>query len=161
MQEQGGKASPKQVEELQEARKGFEEVRPYGWRDAEAAYVKNPALVGEAAGGRVNRVILALQLEAELRTNPGLRADYFVQRWRSLDHASQRQYAAGDMTAHSATRSAMGEMAKSLERDPQLESILANRKLELGIAFDSGRSLGLELAFNHGLDLGRGLGIGL
>src|SRR5690606_14598375 len=69
MQEQGGKGGPEQVKELQEARKAFEGVRPYGWRDAEAAYVKNPALAGEAAGGQVNRAILALQLETELRAD--------------------------------------------------------------------------------------------
>ncbi|MBI2717368.1 MAG: Ti-type conjugative transfer relaxase TraA, partial [Rhizobiales bacterium] len=40
MQERGGKASPAQVKELQEARKVFEEVRPYGSHDAEAAYKK-------------------------------------------------------------------------------------------------------------------------
>jgi hypothetical protein len=55
----------------------------------------------------------------------------------------------------------MGDMAKSLERDPQLESILANRKQELGIAFESGRRLGIELAFTYGIDLGRGRGIGI
>jgi hypothetical protein len=55
----------------------------------------------------------------------------------------------------------MGDMAKSLERDPQLESILANRKRELGIAFESGRRLGHELAFTHGIDLGRGRGLGI
>jgi hypothetical protein len=55
----------------------------------------------------------------------------------------------------------MGDMARGLERDPQLESILANRKTELGIAFESGRRLGLELAFSHGIDLGRGRGIGI
>jgi hypothetical protein len=55
----------------------------------------------------------------------------------------------------------MGDMAKSLERDPQMESLLANRKRELGISFDSGRSLGRELAFIHGIDLGRGRGLGL
>ena len=55
----------------------------------------------------------------------------------------------------------MGDMAKSLERDPQLESILANRKKDLGIEIDSGRRLGLELAFSHGIDLGRGRGLGL
>ncbi len=65
------------------------------------------------------------------------------------------------MSGYKATRSAMGDMAKSLERDPQLESILANRKRELGISFESGRSLGRELAFTHGIDLGRGRGIGI
>jgi len=55
----------------------------------------------------------------------------------------------------------MGDMARSLERDPQMESILANRKIELGISFETGRRLSLELAFAHGLDLGRGRGRGI
>jgi Ti-type conjugative transfer relaxase TraA len=157
----GGKASPEQVKELQEARKVFEEVRPYGSHDAEAAYKKNPELVHEAAAGQVNRAIRALQLETELRTDPSRRADRFVERWQKLDQSSLRQYQAGDIAGYKATRSAMGDMAKSLERDPQLESILANRKTDLGIGIDSGRRLGIELAFNHGLDLGWGRGIGL
>ncbi|MGH6877022.1 MAG: Ti-type conjugative transfer relaxase TraA, partial [Rhizomicrobium sp.] len=161
VQERGGKASPEQVEELQEARKVFEEVRPYGSHDVEAAYKKNPELAQNTATGRVNRAIRALQLETELRTDPQRRADRFVERWQKLDRASQHQYQAGDMSGYKTTRSAMGDMAKSLERDPQLESILANRKQDLGIGTESGRRLGQELAFNHGIDLGRGLGIGL
>jgi AAA domain len=161
MQEQGGRASPEQVEELQEARKVFEDVRPHGSHDAEAAYKKNPELAQEAATGRVNRAIRALQLETELRTDPQIRADRFVERWRSLDRASQHQYQAGDISGYKSTRSAKGGMAKSLERDSQLESILEGRKRDLGIGIDSGRRLGLELAFNHGIDLGRGQGIGL
>jgi Ti-type conjugative transfer relaxase TraA len=160
-QEMGGKASPEQVKELQEARKDFEEVRPYGSHDAEAAYKKNPELAREAAGSRVNRAIRALQLETELRINPSRRADRFVDRWQELGHTSQRQYQAGDFSGYRATRSAMGDMAKSLERDPQMESILANRKRELGIAFETGRRLGQELAFTHGIDLGRGRGLGI
>ena len=52
-------------------------------------------------------------------------------------------------------------MAMSLERDPQMESLLANRKRDLGIGgdFDSGRSLGKDLAFSHGLGRGRGIGL--
>jgi Ti-type conjugative transfer relaxase TraA len=161
MQERGGKASPEQVKELQEARKVFDGVRPYGSRDAEAAYKKNPELVREAAGGQINRAIRALQLETELRTDPSRRADRFVERWHKLDHTSQRQYQAGDMSGYKATRSAMRDMAKSLERDPQLESILTNRKRDLGIAFESGRRLGQELAFTHGIYVGRGRDIGI
>jgi len=162
-QEQRGKASREQVKELQEARKVFEGMRPYGSHDAEAAYKKNPELVREAAGGQVNRVIRALQLETELRTDPSRRADRFVERWQKLDQTSQRQYQAGDMSGYKSTRAAMGDMAKSLQRDPQLESLLANRKRELGIGgnFGSGRRLGDELAFTHGIELGRGRSIGL
>ena len=125
-----------------------------------AAYKKNPELVREAAGGQVNRAIRALLLETEIRTDPSRRADRFVERWQKLDQTSLRQYQAGDMSGYKASRSAMGDMAKSLERDPQLESILANRKIELGIRIESGRRLGIELAFTHGIDLGRGRSIG-
>jgi len=160
-QDWGGEASPELVNELREARKVFEKVRPYGSHDAEAAYKKNPELAVEAASGKPARAIRALQLETELRTNPGRRADRFVERWQKLDHTSQRQYQAGDMSGYKTTRSAMGDMAKGLERDPQLESLLANRKHELGIAFESGRRLGLELAFSRGIGLRRSRGIGI
>ena len=161
MQERGGKASSDQVKELQEARKVFEEARPHGSHDAEAAYKQNPELAQEAATGRINRAIRALQLETELRTDPQRRADRFVERWRQLGQTSQHQYQVGDMAGYKATRATMGDMVKSLERDPQLESILANRKAELGVDMESGRRLGAALAFSHGIDLGRGRGIGL
>ncbi len=157
----GDKASPERMRELTNARKAFDEVRPHGWQDAEAAYARDGELAREAGSGRINRAIRALQLETEIRTDPNRRADRFVERWHKLDHTSQRQYQAGDMAGYKSTRSAMGDMAKSLERDPQLESILAGRKKDLGIGIETGRSLGRELAFVHGIDLGRGRGIGL
>jgi hypothetical protein len=160
-QDSGERWSPAQARELNAARDAFEEVRPHGWRDAEAAYKKNPELAREAGSGQLRRAVQALQLETELRTDPQRRADRFVARWQELKKTGERQYRDADMAGYKATRSAMGDMAKSLERDPQLESILANRKLELGISFDSGRSLGRELAFTHGIDLGRGRGLGI
>ena len=48
MQEMGFDATPEQVKELQQARKVFEKVRPFGSHDAEAAYKKNPDLAHEA-----------------------------------------------------------------------------------------------------------------
>jgi hypothetical protein len=64
------------------------------------------------------------------------------------------------MAGRKAIQSEMAGMAKSLERDPQMESILAVRKAQLGITIDTGRRLGAELAYNHGIDLGRGRGLG-
>jgi Ti-type conjugative transfer relaxase TraA len=52
MQKQGGKASPEQVKELQEARKVFEEVRPYGSHDAET----RPGQPASVSGGRHRRL---------------------------------------------------------------------------------------------------------
>ncbi|NPV22123.1 Ti-type conjugative transfer relaxase TraA [Bradyrhizobium aeschynomenes] len=160
-QEMGDAANPAQMKELQEARQAFEKVRPYGSQDAEAAYKHNPELAREAAIGQVSRAVRALQIETELRINPSRRADRFVEHWQKLEQTSQRLYQLGDMTGYKAARAAMGDMAKSLERDPQLESILASRKQDLGIAFESGRRLGQELAFTHGIDLGRGRGFGI
>lgn len=158
-----GRGSPEQMHELRDARSAFEKVRPYGWHDAEAAYVKNPELVREAGAGRVSRIALALQLETEIRTgmdlDPGRRAERFVERWQKLDRTGQEQYQAGDMSGYRSTRSAMSDMAKSLERDPQLESLLANYKKALGVEVESGRRLGAELAFSHGIGIGRGMGI--
>jgi Ti-type conjugative transfer relaxase TraA len=157
--------SAEQRQELGAARRAFAKVRPHGWQDAESAYSKDNSFAREAGSGRVNRTIQALQLETEIRTgrgaDPGSRADRFVERWQKLDRTSHRQYQAGDMSGYKATRSAMGDMAKSLQRDPQLESLLANRKAALGINMETGRRLGAALAFSHGLDLGRGRGIGL
>ena len=158
-QDQGGEARPDQVRELQEARQRFEEVRPHGSHDAEAAYKKNPQLAAEAASGDARRAIHALQLETELRTDPGLRADRFVERWQKLHRASDQRYAAGDYAGHRAARAAMGNMAQSLERDPQMESLLANRKRELGISFDSGMGVARDLTLTFGLGRGRGLGL--
>ncbi|RWR25688.1 Ti-type conjugative transfer relaxase TraA [Sinirhodobacter populi] len=157
-------ASPGQVQELHKARAGFDELRPHGSRDAEAVYKKNPEFAADVASGNPGRAASArraLQLETELRTDPQRRADRFVERWQKLDQTSQRQYQAGDMSGYRSTRAEMGNMAKSLERDPQMESILAGRKRDLGISFDTGLGIGRDLALSHGLGLGRGRDIGL
>jgi len=157
----GGKASPAQWEELVDSRRAFDEVRPYGWQDAEAAYAKDESLAHEAGSGKVNRAIRALQLETEIRTSPERRADRFVERFRDLKQTGERQYAAGNYSGYRSSRAEMGNMAMSLERDPQMESLLEGRKKQLGISmdFDSGMRLGRQLALNHGLGRDRGIGL--
>ena len=157
----GGKASPAQWDELVDSRKAFDAVRPYGWQDAEAAYAKDESLAHEAGSGKVTRAIRALQLETEIRTSPERRADRFVERFRELKQTGERQYAAGDYSGYRSARAEMGNMAMSLERDPQMDSLLRGRERELGISmdFDSGMKLGRQLALSHGLGRGRDLGI--
>ncbi|MFT4129090.1 Ti-type conjugative transfer relaxase TraA [Labrys sp. (in: a-proteobacteria)] len=157
--------TPELKRDLSDARKAFEEIRPHGWRDAEAIYVKDPSLISEAADGRrLNRMIRAITLETELRVerdNLSQRADRFVEDWRKLDRASERRYAAGDYSGYRAAQKEMGNMAMSLERDAQMDSLLRVRKRELGINmdFDPGMSLGEQLALSHGLGRGRGIGL--
>jgi len=159
----GSKASPTQWEELVDSRRAFDEVRPYGWQDAEAAYAKDESLAHDAGSGKVTRAIRALQLETEIRTSPERRADRFVERFRDLKQTGERQYAAGNYSGYHAARAEMGNMAMSLERDAQMDSLLRGRERELGISmdFDSGMRLGRQLALSHGLGRGRDLGIGM
>ena len=163
VQEIGGKASPEQVKELQQARKAFEELRPHGSHDAEAAYKKYPDLAREtASGNNLGRVIRALQFETEIRINPtrlrrplcGALAEARPDQPAPVSggrHVQLQGHALGDGRhgARPRTRSADGIHP----RQPQ--------DRELGISFETGRRLGLELAFAHGIDLGRGRGIGI
>jgi len=158
--EQGQTASPEQVNELRQARRGLDAIRPQAALDIENAYKGDQVLAHEAAGGRLRRAVQAMQLETQLRTNPDLRADRFVQRWKQLDRQMTAAYRSGDIGAERRIRDSMGAMAKSLERDPQLESILAQRKSQLGINFEMGRELRRELAASIGFDWGRGRGLG-
>lgn len=50
-------------------------------------------------------------------------------------------------------------MAKSLERDAQVESLLLGRKRELGIDMDTGRNLARDLANSVSFDRSRDLGM--
>ncbi|MGB3415604.1 MAG: Ti-type conjugative transfer relaxase TraA [Mesorhizobium sp.] len=157
-------ATPEQMQELNEARAAFNDLRPHGSQDAEAVYKRNPDFATDVASGDRERAMPArhaVQREAEMRQNPELRADRFVERFRDLKQTGDRQYAAGNYSGYKAARTEMGNMAKSLERDPQMESLLEGRKKQLGIDmdFDSGMRLGRQLSLSHGLGRGRGIGL--
>ena len=156
----GEAANPDQVQEIREARKDLNALREHASHDLETAYKKDPPLASEAASGSFTPAMRAMQLETEIRTDPTRRADQFVEGWNKLSGQADRAYVTGDFAARKTAQNEMVGMAKSLERDPQLESLLAARKVELGISIDTGRRLGAELAFNHGIDFGRGRGIG-
>lgn len=158
--DKGNATTPEQANELRAARKDLNAINEHASVDLETAYKKDPQLASEAAGGNFTRATRAMQIEAEIRTDPARRADRFVERWNKLGAQADRAYRMGDMTARKTAQNEMVGMAKSLERDPQLESILAARKVELGISIDIGRTLGAELAYNQGLDFGRGRGLG-
>jgi Ti-type conjugative transfer relaxase TraA len=161
MQDRGGKGTPEQDRELSEARRHLNAIRPHASDDAEKAYARDASLAPEAATGDSRRAREQIAIERDIRTDPNRRADRFVERWNRLSAGAERAYVAGDYDRRRAIQDDMRGMAKSLERDPQLESILANRKQQLGITFDSGRRLGAELAFHQGIDLGRGRGLGM
>ncbi|RZF64846.1 Ti-type conjugative transfer relaxase TraA [Sphingomonas populi] len=157
---EGSAELPHQRAALNKAVAEMDGLRPGVKRDLQNVFNADRTTIDEAANGRPQRAIRAMALEAEMRADPAKRADQFIARWDKLQKQSQRAYVAGDVTSQKVIRSEMAGMAKSLERDPQMESILAVRKAQLGITIDTGRRLGAELAFNHGIDFGRGRGLG-
>jgi hypothetical protein len=141
------------------ARAALDQVRPSAGRDADNAFRRDPGLVSQAASGRSNAALRALTLEAEIRSNPQMRADRFVEDWRRLDAQRDAAFAAGRFDQRGWITDRMGAMAKSLERDPQMESILRNRKIELGLNVSHGGGISHALTEMIGLGRGRGLGI--
>jgi Ti-type conjugative transfer relaxase TraA len=153
--------SPEQRAELLSSRAALDQIRPHGARDLESAFSADLRHIPEAAEGRTVATIRAMQLETEMRDDPQLRADVFVQRWQALNR--QRRLFLRDREDSRAYKVAdtMVAMAKRLERDPQVESILRNRKTQLGLPAISERSIGQNLADMVGRGRSRGLSIGM
>lgn len=124
-----------------------------------AAAERNPGLVRDAAAGRSGPMIDAMAHEAKVRADPHMRADRFVERWQGLRHQRGAAERAGDYAGAEKAGTAMKGMAKGLERDPQVESLLKGRSRELGLQMEisRGRSIGAELV--QQLDRGRDRGL--
>jgi hypothetical protein len=102
-----------------------------------------------------------MQLEAEIRTNPQLRADRFVNDWQKLYYERQRAHQHGTYEQYERITNRMGKMTDDIGRDAQLESLLRNRAKALGIEMTMGRDISRDLANSIGIGRGRGLGIGM
>ncbi len=159
MEEMNLPVLPHQVQAHERARAAVEAIRPGGARDLDSAFAANPGLAGEAAEGRTRGAIRAMQAEAEIRTNPALRADRFVARWQDLELKREGFHRSGDMQSARSIKNTMGEMARGLERDAQVESLLRNRSKELGIPMEMGRSPSHSMMDYLGLGRSRGLSL--
>ncbi|MBV9841338.1 MAG: Ti-type conjugative transfer relaxase TraA [Sphingomonadaceae bacterium] len=157
----GDPYSDEQRRELAASRASLDAIQPNGRIDLEMALSNDNNLIAEAAKGRTSATLRAMQLEAEMRDNPQLRADTFIQRWQALER--QRRLLLRDYEEGRARKVAdrMLGMAKSLERDPQVESILRNRKAALGLPAHSERSIGQCLSDLVGRGRSRGISIGM
>lgn len=159
-QEKGAPVLEHQKVSLEHAKGALEQIRPGSSRDMIAAAERNPGLVRDAAAGRSGPMIDAMAQEARVRADPALRADRFVERWQGLAQERDRLYRAGDIAGRERAGKEMAGLAKSLERDPQMESVLRGRSRELGLEMGSmtrGRSVGAELTQQLGIGRDRGL----
>ncbi|WP_010161200.1 Ti-type conjugative transfer relaxase TraA [Sphingomonas sp. PAMC 26617] len=150
---------PHQLAALAKAQTALDQVQPDGARDLRAVLGRNPELAQDLRQGRPGRALQAMALEREIRTNPRRRADRFVDDWKKLDTQRTELERAGDAAGARHVGQRMGAMAKGLERDAQVESLLRQRGHELGISMPQYESMSHELQRNLGIS--RGLGIGM
>jgi Ti-type conjugative transfer relaxase TraA len=84
MREQGFPVLPHQREALEKSGKALDAIRPNAAADLASALQRQPELTREAADGRSQGAIRAMQFESEIRVDPVQRADRFVTDWQRL-----------------------------------------------------------------------------
>ncbi len=161
MRQQGLPVLPHQRDALDKAGKNLDAVRPHAAADLASALQRQPELTREAADGHSQGAIRAMQLEAEIRIDPVQRADRFVGDWQRLGQARAVMQQSGNDNGAGRIAGRMADMAKGLERDPQVESLLRNRTRELGLGKDIGRDLSRDLAASVSFERTRSIGMSL
>lgn len=161
MRAQGLPILPHQREALERTGKALNAIRPHAAADLVSALQRQPELAREAADGRSQGAIRAMQLEAEIRADPIQRTDRFVSDWQRLGQARQAMQRDGDIKGAQRLTNRMTDMAKGLERDAQVESLLRGRIRELGIKTELGRDLARDLAASVTMERSRSIGMGL
>ena len=161
MREQGLPVLPHQRDVLDKAGKALDAIRPHAAADLASALQRQPELTREAADGRSQGAIRAMQLEAEIRVDPVQRADRFVNDWQRLGQTRAVMQQGGNENGARRVAGRMAYMAKGLERDPQVESLLRHRTRELGLGKDIGRDLSRDLAASVSFERTRSIGMSL
>jgi Ti-type conjugative transfer relaxase TraA len=151
-----------------DASRALERVRPGATADLHAALMRDNGLVGEASKGQTANAVHQMQLEMEVRNDPDLRADRFVQTW-------QHDKARGKV------EDAMKAAIRGLEKDPKLGAALVKRANLLGLGRqwspewsqaspdggmahqlnDQARTRAVMQGLSETLGRGRNLGLGL
>jgi Ti-type conjugative transfer relaxase TraA len=150
---------PHQQAELNAAARALDAIQPGAGKDLYRAMVADRSLIAEASAGLTANAIRALRAERELRLNPAARADQFVRQWQKLLKTRTALERQGEWTAADRANDALRDLAHSLHRDPQLESLLESRKKQLGISSLGGGGLSHSLLDYLGRSRSRGLEI--
>ncbi|MBL9071683.1 MAG: Ti-type conjugative transfer relaxase TraA [Sphingopyxis sp.] len=175
----GGKELPHEIDSYRRAFRELDAQRPGGASDLREAFGKSYKLASDAAEGRTAGSIAAMDRQDAVRAaeraaadraareraqqaaaakrlaaEAEKRAELFVNTWKKQN---ARLRAAPTYAARDAARADLNDMAKSLHRDPQLESLLQNRRAQLGLDAVRGKSLSHDLQQY----LGRGRGMGM
>jgi Ti-type conjugative transfer relaxase TraA len=156
--EQQQDESPAQLREFREAGHQIDAAVPNGARDLRSAFMRDPQVMEPLAAGDTSGAMQVIEWERRYRTEPGFRADQFVKTWREMGDRHERFERRGDERSARRIAGEMAGLAKSLERDPQVESLLRLRHKELGMPSYIEGPLSRSLPGWIGWGRGRGLG---
>ncbi len=170
----GGKELPHELDAYNKAFGELDDLRPGGASDLREAFGKSYKLASQAAEGKTAGAIAAMDRRAAARAAERVaaeraarerarlaaetekRAELFVANWKKESAQARKAptYADRDQA-----RANLNDMAKSLHRDPQLESLLQNRRADLGLKPSATGSLSHDL--QQYLGRSRGMGISM
>ncbi|MCO6389228.1 Ti-type conjugative transfer relaxase TraA [Aliihoeflea sp. 40Bstr573] len=157
-----------QRQEMRDAGQQLDQVRD-GMKDLMRSTLQNDpasarAMTELSGRERVAQVIDGMKRENAALQDPNIRAERFVERWQELQGQRRELRGWQHDEARGKVESQMNGMTKSLERDPQVDSILRNRRQELGIGQQQrrGQSIAHELQeeMTRSRQLSRGIGLG-
>lgn len=161
MRAQGLPVLPHQSEALDQASKALNAIRPHASADLASALARDAGLARTAAEGRGQTAMQAMQLEAGVRTDPVRRAERFVVSWQELKSARDALRQGGDTQAADRIAGRMADLAKGLDRDPEMALQLRGKTRELGIEPGAAKNLSQELGASAALQRSRDFGMGL
>ena len=156
-----------QRQEMRAAGQQLDQVRD-GMKDLMRSTLQNDPATARAmtelsGRERVAQVIEGMKHENAALQDPNVRADRFVNRWQELQGQRRELRGWQHDEARGKVESQMSGLAKSLERDPQAESIVQNRSRELGIGHELRREQSIARALqeemSRGQRLSRGIGM--
>jgi Ti-type conjugative transfer relaxase TraA len=159
MRRNGLPVLPHQDVALKRAEKALSAASPEAAVDLRSALSRQLGLAGRVdQPGGMDAIGGALARESQVRRDPQLRAERFVESWTRLktQHAELSGWQNAD--ARRKVEARMKGLAGGLAGDPQVESVLVGRRRELGLSPGAmpGRNLVQDLT--RSLSLGRGLG---
>jgi len=153
-----------QKQELRQAGQQLDQARPGSHALMRSALQHDPqterAMQELSGRERVGQLSAGMDRERAALADPNVRAERFVNRWQDLQEQRQELRGWQHDDARGKVEGQMRGMAQSLERDPQVESILRNRKQDLGI--NQGRqSESLARDMEQTLERGRSQSMGM
>ena len=156
-----------QRQEMRAAGQQLDQVRD-GMKDLMRSTLQNDPATARAmtelsGRERVGQVIDGMKRENAALQDPNVRAERFVNRWQELQGQRRELRGWQHDEARGKVENQMSGLAKSLERDPQAESIVRDRSRELGIGHELRREQSIARALqeemSRGQHLSRGIGM--